>query len=470
MKTLISWIAKLNDFENGKASTKGPTYSFHRNHFKHDRHILLATRDSETQMEFLANQLRNDFPDHRIETQMLTITDLSDLREVKIIVESVLLGISGDEIDIFFSPGASMMQLAWYICHNSLGLKSRLLQLRRPEYSKQPDFPELIEIKTEQSTVPYTAMLKQIKLNETTTPETYITPTLLPVYRKAEKVAETDNVTTLIYGESGSGKELLAKYIHQHSARASKPYKTINCSAFSDQLLESRLFGFKKGSFTGAVSSEKGIFEEANTGTLFMDEIGDISLYMQQLLLRVLQEKEIQPINKVSKKIDVRIIAATNQNLIELCQQGMFRWDLYYRLAVVELDLPPLVAYNTNERKQFLIHFLKRKKIELRKPKILKLEPTAEAIMAEYHYPGNLREMENMIESLYVFCDEKVTIADLPKQLANPVKDSIFDLKTIEKLHIDKVFNHFKKNKRQTAMALGITINTLNVKLGSGEE
>jgi sigma54-dependent transcription regulator len=291
MKTLISWIAKQNDYANGKVNLEGPTYSYHKHHYRYDRHILLATYDSETQLEFLVNRLKNDFPFHHIEPQLVAIVDLGDLREVKTIVEGILLGISNDEIDIFFSPGSSTMQVAWYICHTTLSLKSRLLQLRRPEHSLKTDCPDLIEMRTEQSSVPYTAMLKQIKLNEIKKSEAYITPTLLPVYQKADKVAQTDNVTTLIYGESGSGKELLAGYIHRNSARASKPYKTINCSAFSDQLLESRLFGFKKGSFTGAVSSETGIFEEANTGTLFMDEIGDISPYMQQLLLRVLMEK-----------------------------------------------------------------------------------------------------------------------------------------------------------------------------------
>jgi transcriptional regulator of acetoin/glycerol metabolism len=168
--------------------------------------------------------------------------------------------------------------------------------------------------------------------------------------------------------------------------------------------------------------------------------------------------------------VDVRIIAATNQNLVELCREGKFRWDLYYRLAVVELELPPLVAYTSSERKQFIAHFLKRKQSELRKPSILKLDKQAELSLAEYHYPGNLREMENIIESLYVFCDQEVKFSDLPKRLLNPLQESIYDLKTIEKLHIEKVFRHFKGNKRQTAMALGITINTLNTKLGNGDE
>ena len=229
--------------------------------------------------------------------------------------------------------------------------------------------------------------------------------------------------------------------------------------------MESRLFGFKKGSFTGAYTSEKGIFEEANHGSIFLDEIGDISPYMQQVLLRVIQEKEISPLNKASKEVDVRIIAATNKNLVQLCNEGKFRWDLYYRLSVVELELPPLVAYTSKERKQLIQHFLKTKQKELNKKEPLKLNADAESALAEYYFPGNIREMENILESLYVFNNGVINIEDLPKRLSNPVQKSSFDLQTIEHEHILKVYKHFKENKRQTALALGISINTLKSKL-----
>lgn len=465
MKTLISWIARQNDFIEGRVNIEGPTYTFHKHHYNYDRHILIATKDSETMHEFLCNQLRNNYSDRVIEGKIVAIKDISDLYEVKAVAERILVELAHDEIDIFFSPGSSIMQLSWYICNNSLKLNTRLVQLKRFQHSTNSDFPDLIEIQAEQSGIPHTAMLKQINLSRGSKKDAFKTETLEPVYRKAEKVAQTDNVTTIIYGESGTGKELLAKFIHKNSPRSGKAFKTINCSAFSDQLLESRLFGYKKGSFTGAISSEKGIFEEANNGTLFMDEIGDISPYMQQLLLRVLQEKEIQPINKPAKKVDVRIIAATNQNLVELCEAGNFRWDLYYRLSVVELELPVLANYSSKERKKFIHFFLGQKKIELRKLDLLKLNNEVEKLLAEYHYPGNIRELENIIESLYVFCDKVVEIQDLPRRISNPIKGSILDLKTVEKLHIIKVLNQFKGNKRQTALALGITQATLGNKL-----
>ncbi len=465
MKILISWTALHNDFINTGVNIEGPTYLFHKYYFNYDLHIILSTTDAETKAVFLENRLKTDFPDHNIQIQVLHINDISDLKELKTKVESLLMELKDHNIDIFFSPGSSIMQVSWYICHTTLNLNTRLLQLKRKEHSKQTDFPDLVEIQAVQSPVPHVAMLRQINLNRQDATKAFMTKTLESVYQKAEKVAHTDNVTVTIYGESGTGKELLARFIHEQSSRAAKPYKAINCSAFSDQLLESRLFGYKKGSFTGAYSSEKGIFEEANHGTVFLDEIGDISAYMQQVLLRVIQEKEISPINKPSRKVDVRIIAATNKNLVALCNEGKFRWDLYYRLSVVELELPPLAAYTGKERKQLIRYFLKKKQKELLKANQLRLSSKAESVLAEYHYPGNIREMENIIESLYVFNEGELTAEDLPKQLSCPLQKSSFDLKTIEQEHILKVFNHYKRNQRQTALALGISLNTLKTKL-----
>ena len=461
MKILISWTALHNDFVSSEVNTEGPTYSFHKYHFNYDYHLILATPDAETKLHYLTNRLKTDFREHRIKTQIINLTDIADLKEVKAKAETLLMDLREHEIDIFFSPGSSIMQLSWYICHTSLGLKTRLLQLKRKQHSKQTDLPDLLEIQAEQSPIPHVAMLRQINLAEKTPAKALMTKTLKPVYEKAQKVAQTDNVTVIIYGESGTGKELLAKYIHEQSARANKIFKTVNCAAFSDQLLESRLFGYKKGSFTGAYTSEKGIFEEADHGTIFLDEIGDISHYMQQVLLRVIQEKEISPLNKPNQKIDVRIITATNKNLVELCKEGKFRWDLYYRLSVIELELPPLVAYTGKERKKLIRHFLKTKQKELLKPEQLILNTNAESILAEYYYPGNIREMENVIESLYVFCEHDINEGDLPKQLTKPFQKSSFNLQTIQQAHVLKVFGHFNGNKRQTALALGISQNTL---------
>jgi transcriptional regulator with PAS, ATPase and Fis domain len=285
------------------------------------------------------------------------------------------------------------------------------------------------------------------------------------VYENAEKVAQTDEVSVLILGDSGTGKENLAKYIHKNSIRKDKPYITVNCSAFNDQLLESRLFGYKKGAFTGAEKDTSGLFEEANEGTIFLDEIGDISPYMQQSLLRVLQEKEIMPVGGKSHKIDVRVIAATNQYLVKLCQEGKFRWDLYYRLSVVELDIPSLVQRGKDDIKVMIDFFLTQKKKQLKKPTKLTIDKAAMDILLNYTYPGNIRELENIISRLYVFNDEKIGLDVLPKRLFQSPMNKPMNWEHVEKEHIISVLKHFKENKRQTALAIGWAINTLNSKM-----
>jgi transcriptional regulator with PAS, ATPase and Fis domain len=327
------------------------------------------------------------------------------------------------------------------------------------------DRPELIKISMERSAIGLTALYHQQDIKKSSSDNYFTTPGIARIYENARKVALTDEVSVLILGASGTGKENLAKYIHTNSIRSTKPYIAINCSAFSDSLLESRLFGYKKGAFTGADRDSEGLFDVANEGTLFLDEIGDISPYMQQSLLRVLQEKEIMPLGGKAKKIDVRIIAATNQNLVKRCEEGVFRWDLYYRLSVVELDLPTLLQRGKGDLKQMIDFFLTQKKKQLRKPNKLSITKPALEILLNYSYPGNIRELENIISRLYVFNEEKVTEDVLPKRLKQESTNQPMNWEHIEKEHIKKVLTHFQGNKRQTALAIGWTINTLNAKI-----
>jgi transcriptional regulator with PAS, ATPase and Fis domain len=268
-----------------------------------------------------------------------------------------------------------------------------------------------------------------------------------------------------VLGASGTGKENLAKHIHFNSVRAEKPYIAINCSAFSDTLLESRLFGYKKGAYTGADKDSIGLFEQAHEGTIFLDEIGDISPYMQQSLLRVLQEKEIMPLGGKAKKVDVRVIAATNQNLVKRCEEGHFRWDLYYRLSVVELDLPTLMQRGKKDIKEMIDHFLTQKKKQLRKSKKLTIDKSAMDVLLNYSYPGNIRELENIISRLYVFNEEKVTLEVLPKRLQQEPMNQPLNIEFVEKEHIKKVLKHFEGNRSQTAVAIGWAYNTLMAKM-----
>lgn len=298
-------------------------------------------------------------------------------------------------------------------------------------------------------------------------PDYLITESIKEVYQRALKIAQTDKVTTIIFGESGTGKEHLSGYIHEHSTRKNEPFIALNCSAFNDQLLESRLFGYKKGAFTGADKDSKGVFEEAKNGTIFLDEIGDISPYMQQSLLRVIQEQEILPLG-ASKviKTNVRIIAATNKDLHDLCETGTFRWDLFYRLTVTELQLPSLQERGTEELQQLINHFLRVKKNTFRKNKMLSLSADAKALMLGYSYPGNVRELENVIEQLYVYFDDKVERGDLPQRMTMPTKSQPTSWEAVEKMHIDKILKLTKGNQRKALKLLGYkSINTLVSKI-----
>jgi transcriptional regulator of acetoin/glycerol metabolism len=478
MKILVSWEAYMHDYltkpdENGnRVNLDGPTFNFHRYYYEHDRHVILSgSNDMDSKTEFLASKLRSEFLDRSksIEVVYMSIDDPIDINAIKTKVEAFLIGYhKEDTIDIFFSPGTSAMQISWYLCHTTLGLNTRLFQLRDKRFSQKHNFekPELLEIKTGKSSAPYTALIREEHLLNGK--EDYlITDSIKPVYEKAFKIAQTDSITTLISGESGTGKEHLAKYIHEMSIRKSKPFIPINCSAFTDQLLESRLFGYKKGSFTGAENDHVGLLQESNYGTIFLDEIGDISPYMQQVLLRVLQEKKIMRIGDNKEvKIDVRIIAATNKNLAELCRQEKFRWDLYYRLTVTELALPSLKERTVNERSQLVDYFLKSKKKLFKRTKMLIFPKLTREAIIRYSFPGNVRELENLIEQLYVFHDETVLVEDLPNCIHTITGNGLLDWKSVEKEHILKILKMTVGKKALANKILGYkSINTLKSKL-----
>ena len=236
------------------------------------------------------------------------------------------------------------------------------------------------------------------------------------VYNLVDKVAPTDS-TVLILGESGTGKELISNIIHYNSERLNKPFVTVNCSAIPHDLLESELFGHEKGAFTGAISTKRGKFEMADHGTVFLDEIGDIDLSLQVKLLRVLQERAFERVGGTKTiKVDVRIIAATNKNLEEEVARGKFRQDLFYRLNVIPIQLPPL-----RERKgdiPLLCHHFLEKYCDKRKKPVLKISGEAMLAFTNYSWPGNVRELENLIERLVVLKEnDTVVCSDLPKKL-----------------------------------------------------
>lgn len=241
-------------------------------------------------------------------------------------------------------------------------------------------------------------------------------PKMQEVYRLIECIAPTTS-TVLVTGESGTGKELVANALHHLSNRKAKPMVAVNCSAIPETLLESELFGHKKGSFTGAIADKRGLFEEAHAGTIFLDEIGEIPLSVQVKLLRVLQEGEIRAVGSgQAKKVDVRLITATNKNLKKLIEEGKFREDLYYRIHVIAIDLPSL-RERSEDVSLLAFHFLKKYADRLGK-KVEKISVDALQALKSYAWVGNVRELENIIERACVLVQgDTIQARDLPPQV-----------------------------------------------------
>ncbi len=289
-------------------------------------------------------------------------------------------------------------------------------------------------------------------------------------FRKVTNIIDRvkDNkATVIIKGESGTGKELVARAIHYSGKFSREPFIAVNCAAIPENLQEAELFGYLKGAFTGANENRNGFFQAAKGGTLFLDEIGTASLAVQTKLLRALQEKEITRVgSRQVEKVDIRIIAATNADLIEDIKNNTFREDLYYRLTVVEINVPPL-----RERKSDIPHltekFIRKYGIEF-KDRLLRISPEALQILQRYNFPGNIRELENIIQRAVIMTDGVIDVKDLPEFLKYQIdfpNSELLPLREMEKEYIARVLNHTQGNKTKAAEILQIDRKTLREKL-----
>jgi two-component system, NtrC family, response regulator HydG len=298
-------------------------------------------------------------------------------------------------------------------------------------------------------------------------------PAIIQVMKTLARVAPSQ-ATVLVVGETGTGKELVARTIHHFSERADRRFVAVNCSALAEGLLESELFGHVRGAFTGATTSRPGLFREADHGTLFLDEIGDISPTLQSRLLRALQEHEIVPVgSEAPVKIDVRVLAATHRDLPELVRQGRFREDLYYRLNVVALMLPPL-----RERRQdiplLMDHFLRELAARHGRGPVA-VDPEAQRRLLGYEWPGNIRELQNVLERAMLLAEQDVIGHEhLPSEVhqhaASPVveasrppnPDPLRSLEEVEREHVMRVLAACGGNREETSRVLGISRRTLS--------
>jgi DNA-binding NtrC family response regulator len=286
-------------------------------------------------------------------------------------------------------------------------------------------------------------------------------PLMLEVYAKIRRIAPHFR-TVLVTGATGTGKELVAKALHHLSPVSRGPFVVCNCSALVDNLIESELFGYVRGAFTGAIQDKAGMFEHADKGVIFLDEIGELSPSAQAKLLRVLQNRQVQRVGSLTpRNIDIRVVAATHRNLKKMVQDGQFREDLYYRLAVVEIPLPVL-ASRREDLPLLERFFIQKYSMEYDKP-INGLARRAQTRLASYPWPGNVRELENVIGNACMMVDGNVIdITDLPERLRGPLddeavtNDSFVSLEEMQRRHVLKVLEGVGGNKARAAEVLGI--------------
>lgn len=293
------------------------------------------------------------------------------------------------------------------------------------------------------------------------------------VYELVRRAAPTDS-NVLITGESGVGKELIARAIHENSIRSAKPFISINCSAIPESLLESELFGHSKGSFTGAHQERSGLFAAANEGTLFLDEIGDLNLSLQAKLLRVVQERKIRPVGSDKYyNINVRLVSATNKNLTTAVNENLFREDLYYRLNVIPIHVPPL-----RQRKEDIIilaNFFLRQFNEKLGTKVKSFSSQALEKLLRMRFKGNVRELQNVVERSYIFSNgDVINESDIPTQeepnvLLDELTQDLPSLRELENLYIKSIMERYQWNKQVVAKVLGLSRRTLYRRLEEAE-
>ena len=311
------------------------------------------------------------------------------------------------------------------------------------------------------------------------------------IYKTIGQVAESDT-TVLIQGESGTGKELVARAIHNYSQRKEKPFLAVNCAAIPESLLESELFGYEKGAFSGADSRKIGKFEQSNSGAILLDEIGDMSLMTQSKILRVLQDQTIERLGgKETIKVDIRVLAATNQNLEKAVQEKRFREDLFYRLNVVTLFLPPL-RERTEDIPELVEYFINRFKQEI-PSSVQGISPEVLRLFKSYSWPGNVRELENVLKKAFILCKSAVLtredfpflkdlepqsdlerfekelslLLEIPFQIKGQLKGEFYQktIELVERHLIDKALREVGNNQVKAAELLGINRLTLRKRI-----
>jgi DNA-binding NtrC family response regulator len=440
---------------------------------------ILVCDDDETLCYLLKEQLlEEDFSVDAVYDGADAIDSIKKKHYDVLLLDLNMKETSGEEVLRFVSDYSTSLQVVILSAQSEIKKAIECIKMGAYDFITKPyNFDELVltinrAIEHKDLLVKTTILSNQVN-KQATSNIIGDSAELQRVISLANKAAMSDS-NILIEGETGTGKELMAEYIHKHSARDDKPFVVINCASLPDQLIESELFGHEKGAFTDAKSTKQGLVEIAHGGTLFLDEIGELSLSLQPKLLRFLENGEYRRIGGVTTLTsNVRVIGATNRNLIEEADNKNFRKDLLFRLNVITLTIPPL----RDRRDDILLlahHFLEAKS-PIRAPK--KLSQKAEEVLLTYSFNGNIRELEHIIERAIIFAEGEYIQPDdlnLPNIGSQRIKhafddngssDEIMSMEEIEKKHIARALNFFKWDRAQTATRLGISPKTLYTKI-----
>lgn len=470
MKTLITWIGFNEDFlEKGHSvNPEGFTGNIHRDiyesyHFS--KHIVLSSIDRSGELNrpianrklMLQRHIKTTYPTHVFEIKDIEI-DKEDLQNFQVIELQLRSFISSfdatEELHVIAGTGPTAVGMAWASLNIGMANAFSLHLMKRAEHTSDGIHAELVDV------IPYVNHWLDNKLREhhfsyEVPNDIFQDSIVVKEYERAKKIAPATDVNVLILGETGCGKDKLAEFIVTQSPLNKAKYKAINCASLPDELLYSELFGHAKGAFTGASSERKGLFEECNGGTLFLDEIGDISPFMQQALLRVIENKEIKKAgsNQIQKDISVRILAATNHDLYAKCKQGHFRFDLYYRLNGMEIELSNYRNRTESERLAVRNYYID--KLSAKWGRKLILSDNAEKVLSRYSFPGNFREIYNSLNTIYALDIPEVREEDLPTRFRG---NQIFLSENYEEVmmqHCIFIYQKYNYNITATCKALG---------------
>ncbi len=442
---------------------------------KRDINILIAD-DDETLCYLLKEELVSEgFNADIVYDGRYAIDKINSKKYDVLLLDLEMKEVSGEEVLKYVKEHQPHLQVIILTAKSEIKTAVDCIKLGAYDFITKPYIPQQLFITIQRAVEHRDLILKKSVLETKVESFTHgrivgESKSIQEVLKLAERAAISDS-NMLLEGETGTGKELFAEFIHQNSNRKDKPFVAVNCASLPDQLIESELFGYEKGAFTDAKTSKPGLVELADGGTLFLDEIGELSLALQPKLLRFLENGEFRRIGGVvSMKSDVRIIGATNKNLMEESEKKTFRKDLLFRLNVITLHIPPL--RERGEDVLLLANYFLQKKSSVRS--IKKLSKEAQLELLNYDFPGNVRELEHIIERAIIFSEgDVITPQDLNLPTSNnplmeyekPDSNTVLPLDEIERLHIKRALKIYNWNRENTARALGISQKTLYSKI-----